>query len=93
MKRTAEQWRKCDPRAMATAQSEVAIEFAFQDAQHDILELLRQNAEMLAALKEVVRIFDGNPSSITDTVWCTDGPETLYDRASAAIASAEGVQK
>jgi hypothetical protein len=33
-----------------------------------------------------------NEAAVQNTVWCTDGPETLYDRVSVAIASAEGAQ-
>lgn len=39
MKRKIEQWRACDPRAMATQQSPAAIQFAFEDAKADILAL------------------------------------------------------
>jgi hypothetical protein len=53
--------------------------------------LLAAAPDLLEALKEVVRVFDSNPSSICDTVWVTgDAPETLYDLARAAIAKAEG---
>lgn len=38
MKRQAEIWAKCDPKAMAT-QSEAAIMYAFQDAKDDILKM------------------------------------------------------
>ncbi len=47
--------------------------------------------DLLDALQEVVRVFDANPASITDTVWVTGGsPETLYDYCIAAIAKAGG---
>ena len=39
MKRTIEQWKKCDPRSMAYHQSDNAKQFGFEDAKHDILEL------------------------------------------------------
>ena len=39
LSRTIDQWRQCVPKAMATQQSGVAITCAFEDAQHDILEL------------------------------------------------------
>ena len=39
------------------------------------------------ALREVVAVFDSNPSSIVDTVWVTGNrPETLYDHCQAALA-------
>lgn len=54
MKRTIEQWRGCEPEAMATRQSDAARTFAFADAKADILELHRDNErlrELLADLK------------------------------------------
>ena len=39
MKRTIEQWQHCKPEAMAYRQSLPAIQFAFEDAKADILEL------------------------------------------------------
>ncbi len=39
MQRTIEQWRGCAPAVMATQQSPVAIQFAFEDAKADILAL------------------------------------------------------
>lgn len=39
MKRTIDQWRRCSPRAMTYNQSPAAIQFAFEDAQADILAL------------------------------------------------------
>ena len=38
MKRKIEQWRNCEPAAMAT-QSQAALTFAFEDAKADILAL------------------------------------------------------
>lgn len=38
MKRKIEQWRNCEPAAMAT-QSRVAVTFAFEDAKADIIAL------------------------------------------------------
>jgi hypothetical protein len=39
MKRTIDQWTGCHPEAMAYRQSLPAIQFAFEDAKADILEL------------------------------------------------------
>ena len=52
MKRTIEQWKKCDPKAMATRQSDAAKYFAFEDAKADIIELYNENLR----LKNVMRI-------------------------------------
>lgn len=53
--------------------------------------LITAAPDLLAALREVVAVFESNPDSITDTVWVTgDRPETLYDCCRAAIAKAEG---
>jgi len=53
MNRSIEIWRACSPHAMATSQSAKAREFAFADAQHDILELhdkAKNLAEILRAI-------------------------------------------
>jgi len=43
------------------------------------------------ALREVVAVFDSNPSSIVDTVWVTGNrPETLYDHCQDALAQMAG---
>lgn len=52
MKRTIEQWSKCDPKAMAINQGDVAKQFAFEDAKADILELYAENLR----LRNVMRI-------------------------------------
>lgn len=43
-------WRSCDPHAMATQQSPVAIEFAFADAKHDVLALYAEVERLRAAI-------------------------------------------
>ena len=55
--------------------------------------LIAAAPDLLAALQEVVRVFESNPASISDTVWVTGNrPETLYDHCRAAIAKATGEQ-
>jgi len=39
MNRSIDQWKNCDPHAMAVRQGEAAIVFAFIDAKQDILAL------------------------------------------------------
>ena len=51
MKRTIDQWRKCDPKAMATKQSEAAQFFAFTDAKADILELYEENKRLRSVMR------------------------------------------
>lgn len=46
MKRTIEQWIKCNPEAMAHDQSDAAKQFAFEDAKADILELYAENKRL-----------------------------------------------
>lgn len=60
--RTLEQWACCDPRAM-TQQSPAAMEFAFQDAKHDIRVLAAATAalqDVLASIQEALEDNDIN---------------------------------
>jgi hypothetical protein len=50
--------------------------------------LFAASQTMMAALDEVAHVLDGNSSAIVDTVWCSDGPETLLDRVQAALDAA-----
>lgn len=50
LNRSVETWRLCSPYAMAHQQSLTAIEFAFEDAQKDIIAL----SDELDALKQKV---------------------------------------
>lgn len=52
MKRTIDQWNKCEPKAMVQKQSEAACIFALQDAKADILELYKENLR----LKNIARM-------------------------------------
>lgn len=52
-----------------------------------ISALLAERDAAVGALKEVVAVFDSNPSSICDAVWVTGNrPETLYDHCLAALS-------
>ncbi len=63
----------------------------YQMVTHPDARLMEAAPDLLSALKEVVRVIESNPPSITDTVWVTgNSPETLYDHCLAAIAKAEG---
>lgn len=53
MKRTIEQWTKCDPKAMAYNQSDAAKQFAFEDARADILELHAENLRLRNVLRVI----------------------------------------
>ena len=57
MQRTIVQWTNCDPRAMVT-QSPAAIQYAFEDAKADILQLYKE----LQRFKNVARVI-AYPSS------------------------------
>lgn len=48
MNRTIEQWRGCDPEAMAYHMSEAATMYAFKDAKADILALHAENERLRA---------------------------------------------
>jgi hypothetical protein len=52
MQRTIEQWRGCDPQAMATDQSPEARMFAHRDARADILELHGEHLMLADLLRE-----------------------------------------
>lgn len=65
MQRTIEQWRGCDPQAMATNQSPEARMFAYRDARSDILELDGERAVLLGLLTDcaaVLRTIDPDDS-------------------------------
>lgn len=51
LERTIDAWRACDPEAMATKQSPVAITFAFKDAKHDILALHAEVEQLRTAIE------------------------------------------
>lgn len=46
MKRTIKQWKDCKPSSMAHDQSDVAKQWAFEDAKSDILELYAENKRL-----------------------------------------------
>lgn len=46
MKRTIEQWKNCDPNAMARELLDAATLYALQDAKADILELHAENLRL-----------------------------------------------
>jgi hypothetical protein len=57
LNRTAEQWQKCDPRAMAIM-SEAAIMYAFQDARRDVLQM-HAEIERLRRIETAALACDG----------------------------------
>jgi len=64
-----------------------------EEAATELRRLHEVNQELVEALKEVIRVIESNPPSITDTVWVTNGsPETLYDHCQAALAKARGTE-
>lgn len=56
LNRSIEQWRNCDPWAMATEQSDAAKMFAMEDARADILKLHADNERLRVTLAEIVRV-------------------------------------
>lgn len=52
LSRTLEQWAGCEPQVM-TQQSPAAVEFAFQDAKHDIRVLAAATAALQARVTEL----------------------------------------
>ena len=61
MKRDIKQWENCDPKLMASAQSEAAVFFAFQDAKADILELYRENLRLRNIARAIAYPQRGRP--------------------------------
>jgi len=55
LQRTLDQWRNCDPKIMANAQSPAAVQFAIADAKLDISALAAANRRLegeVAALRQ-----------------------------------------
>lgn len=61
MKRTIEQWRNCDPKAMVENQSAAAQMFALQDAKADILELHSENLRLRNIARAIAYPQRGTP--------------------------------
>lgn len=61
MKRSIEQWKHCDPRAMAYNQSEAAVMFALQDAKADILALHAENMRLRNIARAIAYPQRGTP--------------------------------
>lgn len=76
--RPLEAWRKCDPHAMATQQSAVAIEFGFADMKHDILALAGLCAEQIGSLRTALHALESisNEMTVVDR-WTNAGQELL----------------
>lgn len=61
MKRTIEQWKKCDPNEMAFNQSDAAKMYAFQDAKADIIELHSENLRLRNIARAIAYPQRGTP--------------------------------
>jgi len=61
MKRTIEQWRNCNPKAMAEEQSDAAKMYALQDAKADILELHTENLRLRNVARAIAYPQRGTP--------------------------------
>jgi hypothetical protein len=90
--RSIEQWQNCDPHAMATRQSDAAIENAFVDAKHDVLALSTEVAALKALRDELVGALDDVIGwvPVGRTFWYTDAPPKSADRARAVLAKHAG---
>jgi hypothetical protein len=78
LKRPLEAWRKCEPHAMATKQSAVAIKYGFEDAKHDILALGDLCAELIDALKVSLGALEAISDDMTvGDRWTNAGQELL----------------
>ena len=51
LQRTIEQWENCNPRVMTYGQSQVAINYAFEDAKKDIIALSKEIIRLNALLE------------------------------------------
>jgi len=61
MKRSIEQWKHCDPKAMAYNQSKAAVMFALQDSKADILELHAENMRLRNIARAIAYPQRGTP--------------------------------
>lgn len=61
MKRPIEQWKNCNPKAMAEAQSDAAKMYDFQDAKADILELHAENLRLRNVARAIAYPQRGTP--------------------------------
>ena len=92
--RSIEQWQNCDPHAMATRQSDAAIENAFVDAKHDVLALSTEVAALKAQRDELVEalklayITMQHMGNILNNIDAVDEEEDAqHDAAFEAVAS------
>jgi hypothetical protein len=74
LERSTQRWAKCDPKAMAEM-SQAAIQYALEDAKHDIAALASQSAAWLAVLATLNEVAPG---------WCK-GDACAMEEAVAAI--------
>jgi hypothetical protein len=68
MRRSIDQWRGCDPKAMAT-QSEAALTYAFEDARADILALHEALHGLLRSdvgIQTMQKLADGHGTNTAD---------------------------
>jgi hypothetical protein len=61
MKRTIDEWKNCDPKAMAYGQSDAAVMFAFQDAKADVIELHAENLRLRNIARAIAYPQRGTP--------------------------------
>lgn len=61
MRRSIEQWKVCNPKAMAYEQSPAAIMYAFEDAKADVLDLHAENLRLRNIARAIAYPQRGTP--------------------------------
>ena len=66
MKRTIEEWKNCEPNAMAYSMSNAAKMYAFEDAKADILEMHSENLRLRNIARAIAYPQRGTPEEEYD---------------------------
>ena len=69
MKRTIEEWKNCEPNAMAYSMSNAAKMYAFEDAKADILEMHSENLRLRNIVRAIAYPQRGTPEEEAAEQW------------------------
>ena len=88
MNRTINQWNKCNPHSMAEM-SKTAIQFAFEDARHDILSLHQQNENLREQQRELLSALEKASTLLSDLCACS-GDDGYINTLNELIEKSKG---